>query len=87
MSQASNHESGYMLGFFNTNFRKEVTNNMEKEVLTLKDCSIILDLSMPSIYALIKNDPTFPVMKLNKKLTVSKKLLDEWIQNKTKYKN
>ena len=60
---------------------------MEKEILTLKDCSIILDLSMPSIYKLIKNDSSFPVMRLGEKYGVPRNRLNEWIDNKVKFKS
>lgn len=56
---------------------------MDKEMLTLKDLSNVLDLSMPSIYKLIKTDNTFPIMKLNNKYSVSKKQLDMWIERKS----
>ncbi len=60
---------------------------MEKEILTLKDVSIILDLSMPSIYKLIRNDSSFPVIRIGEKYGVSKTKLDEWIDTKTRNKN
>lgn len=74
-------------GFFLYKILRGGENNMEKEILTLKDVSIILDLSMPSIYKLIRNDNSFPVIRLGEKYGVSKAKLNEWIDNKTKYKN
>lgn len=74
-------------GSFLYKILKGGVNAMEKEILTLKDVSIILDLSMPSIYKLIKNDKSFPIIRLGEKYGVSKAKLSEWIDNKTKYKN
>lgn len=57
---------------------------MEKEVYTLRELQNILNLSMPSIYKLIKEDKTFPIMKLNSKYVVSKKELSLWIEKKSR---
>ena len=60
---------------------------MEKEILTLKDVSIILDLNMPSIYKLIRNDRSFPVIRIGDKYGVPRNKLNEWIDNKVKFKS
>lgn len=60
---------------------------MDKEVLTITECSQMLGLSRPTLYKIISTDSTFPATRVGrKKFLVPKGLLHEWVINQTKYR-
>ena len=52
-----------------------------KMALNITETAEALGLSRQSIYRLIYNDPTFPVLHIGKSVRVSVEGLREWIKN------
>lgn len=57
------------------------------EIITRKEAAQILRFSNDRVYRIIKTDPTFPAVKINKKWVVDRTRLEAWYEEKFSNKN
>ncbi len=51
--------------------------------LTVTEAARLLRLSRPTVYKLMKEDPTFPVFKIGTRSLISRRGLERWIDEQT----
>lgn len=56
------------------------------EIITVEEAADILHISKSKLYSILKSDPSFPAIKLNRKWLVYKAKMPEWFAGKLSMK-
>ena len=57
-----------------------ITELRQKPILTVEDLQIILRIGRTNAYSLVKNNPPFRVLRVNKSIRIPSKSFFDWIE-------
>lgn len=61
--------------------------NNEFELISAKETADLLDICLNSFYTLLRNDPTFPAIQVNRKWKIIKNKIPDWCDQQLNNKN